>query len=158
MKRALPSKTSRDGRELGPESFECRFETFRSFFSQISIGWVVPKMVVRKNSTHQQLLGLLHFLLQRCQNDSLDRGGSRTGAAFASIAKGAVGRLWREWHLRHTNSINGEWDVTSEQVLGPSSMFPTISAPHCQNFPCDQKRPFGVWLDCLVRLKAKLIE
>jgi hypothetical protein len=62
---------------------------------------------------HEQRLGLLHFLLQRCQNDNLERGALKTAAAFVFVAPGTVSRLWKEWHLKHTNSLNGEWDMTS---------------------------------------------
>ncbi len=70
-------------------------------------------MVNRKNLTHEQRLGLLHFLLRRHHDDNLERGALAQGAAFVSVAKSTVTRLWKIWVLKHENSVNGEWDVTS---------------------------------------------
>ncbi len=72
-------------------------------------------MVVRKDSTHEHRLGLLHFLPQHHQSDTSDRAALRAGAGFASVAEGTVGRPWREWHLRHTNSLDEKSDVTQEK-------------------------------------------
>jgi hypothetical protein len=70
-------------------------------------------MVIRKNLTYEQRLGLLHFLLQPYDNDTLEWGALAHGAALMSVTRGTVSRLWKGWCLKHTASLNGEWDVTS---------------------------------------------
>ena len=70
-------------------------------------------MVNRKNLTYEKRLRLLHFLLQRYHNDTLERGALASGATFVSVTRGTVTRLWQKWRLKHINAINGEWDVTS---------------------------------------------
>ncbi len=34
-----------------------------------------------------------------------------------SVAKSTVTRLWKNWVLKHENSVNGEWDVTSGKKI-----------------------------------------
>jgi hypothetical protein len=70
-------------------------------------------MVNRKTLTHEQHLGLLHFLLERRQNDSLERGALANGAAFISVTKVTVARPWQQWRFKHENALDGGWDVTS---------------------------------------------
>jgi hypothetical protein len=73
-------------------------------------------MVNRKNLTYEKRLGLLHFLLNCNQNDTLERGALASGAAFVSVTHGTVSRLWKSLRLKHINSANGEWDVTSVKI------------------------------------------
>ena len=73
-------------------------------------------MVNRKNLTYEQRLGLLHFLLERYNGDTLERGALAAGAFFVSVVKSAVTRLWRSWVLRHENALNEKWDVTSGKI------------------------------------------
>jgi hypothetical protein len=103
-------------------------------------------MVIRKNLTYEQRLGLLHFLLLHYDNDTLEQGALAHGAALMSVTRGAVSRLWKDWVLKHTASLNGEWDVASgkETNHGTIKYFPEELLTHLQNFPCAQKRPFRV--------------
>jgi hypothetical protein len=70
-------------------------------------------MVIRKNLTYEQRLGLLHFLLKRYNNRTLERGALARAADFLSVARGTVSRLWNGWVLKQAKSLNGEWDVIS---------------------------------------------
>jgi hypothetical protein len=70
-------------------------------------------MVNRKTLTYEQRLGLLHFLLERRQNNSLERRALANGAAFISVTKVTVTRLWQQFRFKHENALNGGWDVTS---------------------------------------------
>ena len=53
----------------------------------------------RKTLTCEQRLGLLHFLLERRQNNSLERGALANGAAFVSVTKVTVAQLWQQWRF-----------------------------------------------------------
>jgi hypothetical protein len=83
-------------------------------------------MVNRKNVTYEKRLGLLHFLLKRYHNGTLERGALARGADFVSIVHGTVSRLWNGWVLKQAISLNREWDVTfwKKTNLGPVKYIP----------------------------------
>jgi hypothetical protein len=77
-----------------------------------STGLRPSKILNRNNLTYQKRLGLLYFLLQRDNNDTLDWGALGHGAAFVSVRCGSVSTLWKGWCLKHTASLNVEWNMT----------------------------------------------
>jgi hypothetical protein len=115
VKRAWSLKTTKNGGDFEPKCLEYGFETFRSFLTEISTGCVLPKILNRNNLTYQKRLGLVHFLLQRDDNDTLDWGALAHGAAFVSVRGGTVSTLWKGWCLKHTASLKVEWDLTFEK-------------------------------------------
>ena len=115
-----------------------RFFAFCSVLINFKVQKSFVKMPTAKNITTAIRNSLLHFLLERLEGDTLQRGAIAEAGRHFGFSHQAVSKLWKKWVAVRAASLTDAWDVTSDKTKnGPSPKYdrdaPRIALVQLQN-------------------------